>query len=74
MPRILWGSEGCVRFLMGEVPLYTPRREAGSSIQDAAACKMETPTTLFHLKESVYEVVLQKLIPAQIRQLMFYFY
>ena len=41
MPRARWGSEGCVRFLMSEVPLYRPVTPCGPLLRWARLRRTE---------------------------------
>ena len=64
MPRVLGGSEGGGRFLMGEEPLY------GTAYRNALRTSRIRRTTRSYLKQSFCKVVLQKSILTQICQLI----
>ena len=59
MPRLLWRSWG------GGAVSYERGTPAGSSLTSLA--RADGPALGLHHTESVYKVVLQKAIPAQIR-------
>ena len=67
MPRTLrWSKEG-VLFLMSEVPLYGDRCHWKARRAILRGCNK-------FISQKVFEVFLQKSIPAQIRQLILYNY